>query len=128
MPQNSPTHSMVRTSLSDRVGWGPRWRSRRPASQSSIRQYTVMSSVVASMADPRTRGDGLTAKRTGVTTYRNPHTGLARDQGRHPDGPPGGDACGSSDPAADLEGKTPMADSGRNGGAGRSSLRAAHGT
>jgi hypothetical protein len=28
---------------------GPRWRSRRPASQSSIRQYTVMSSVVASI-------------------------------------------------------------------------------
>jgi hypothetical protein len=75
MPMNSPTHSMVRTSLSARVGWGPRWRSRRPASQSSIRQYTVMSSVVASMLDPRTRGDGLTTKRTGVTTHQNPHTG-----------------------------------------------------
>ena len=48
-------------------------------SQSSIRQYTVMSSVVASMLDPRTRGDGLTTKRTGVTTHRNPHTGLASD-------------------------------------------------
>jgi hypothetical protein len=34
---------------------GPRRRSRRPVSQSSIRQYTVMSSVVASMLDPRTR-------------------------------------------------------------------------
>jgi len=31
---------------------GPRWRSRRPASQSSIRQYIVMSSVVASIARP----------------------------------------------------------------------------
>jgi hypothetical protein len=37
---------------------GPRWRSRRPPSQSSIKQYTVMSSVVASMLDPRTGGDG----------------------------------------------------------------------
>jgi hypothetical protein len=60
---------MVKTSLSPRVGVGPRWRSRRPPSQSSIRQYTVMSSVVASMLDPRTRGDGLTTKRTGVTTH-----------------------------------------------------------
>src|SRR5215218_6726484 len=68
---------MVRTSLSARIGLGPRWRSRRSASHSSIRQYTVTSSVVASMFDPRTRGDGLTTKRTGVTTYRNPHTGLA---------------------------------------------------
>jgi hypothetical protein len=49
------------TSLSARMGWGPRRRSCRPPSQSSIRQYTVMSSVVASMLDPRTRGDGLTA-------------------------------------------------------------------
>jgi hypothetical protein len=31
---------------------GPRCRTRRPASQSSIRQYTEMSSVVASMARP----------------------------------------------------------------------------
>src|SRR5215213_4424354 len=76
MPQNSPTHSMVKTSLSARIGLGPRWRSCRPPSQSSIRQYTVISSVVASMADPRTRGDGLTTKRTGVTTTK-PHTGLA---------------------------------------------------
>jgi hypothetical protein len=75
MPPNSPTHSMVRTSRSARIGLGPRWRSRRPASHSSIRQYTVMSSVLASILDPRTRGDGLTAKRTGVTTHRNPHTG-----------------------------------------------------
>jgi hypothetical protein len=57
MPQNSPTHSMVRTSLSARIGLGPCWRSRRPPSHSSTRQYTVstrqytvMSSVVASKA------------------------------------------------------------------------------
>ncbi len=31
---------------------GPRWRSRRPASHSSIRQYTVLRSVIASMLDP----------------------------------------------------------------------------
>ncbi len=41
-----------------------------PAQPLSTRQYTVMSSVVASMLDPRTRGDGLTAKRTGVTTHQ----------------------------------------------------------
>jgi hypothetical protein len=63
------------TVAQDRVG--PRWRSCRPASPSPIRQYTVMGSVVASMLDPVRGGGGLTAKRTGVTTHRNPHTGLA---------------------------------------------------
>jgi hypothetical protein len=29
------------------------------------------------MLDPVRGGDGLTAKRTGVTPHRNPHTGLA---------------------------------------------------
>src|SRR5829696_6612891 len=51
-----------------------------------------MSSVVASMLDPRTRGDGLTTKRTGVTTHRNPHTGLASGQLRtRPDSLDAGD-------------------------------------
>jgi hypothetical protein len=54
IPRNSPTPSMVRTSLSARVGWGPRWRRGWGwlASQSSIRQNTVTMKVVTSMARP----------------------------------------------------------------------------
>ncbi len=48
MPRNSPTISMVRTSASESLGEGPRWRTRRPLSRSSMRQKTEMMKVLRS--------------------------------------------------------------------------------
>jgi transcriptional regulator with XRE-family HTH domain len=46
----------VKTSLSAKVGAGPRWRRRWPTSQSSIRQNTMTMKVVTSMATPKKAG------------------------------------------------------------------------
>src|SRR5688572_27038832 len=51
IPRNSPTTSMVSTSLSRKVGCGPRFRNREPAKWSSIKQYTAIMNVVISMLE-----------------------------------------------------------------------------
>src|SRR5215213_5919905 len=49
--RNSPTTSIVSTSLSRKVGCGPRLRSLWPTKLSSIRQYTVIMNVVISIGE-----------------------------------------------------------------------------